>query len=98
MKKTYSKSSNKCKVTFTYPEKSAKSVCVAGDFNDWDVSALPMKKSKTGFSATVELDPDKEYQYRFWVDDAHWENDNSADGFISSPYPDAQNCVVRAKV
>lgn len=95
MKKTYSKTAKKCKVTFTYPQKNARSVFVAGDFNNWDTSALPMKKGKTGFTATVELDPDQDYQYRFWVDDAHWENDSAADDYISSPYPDAENCVVR---
>ena len=96
MKKTFSKSNDKCKVTFTYPQK-AKSVAVAGDFNGWDPSALPMKKGKTGFSATIELDPDQEYQYRFWVNGERWENDNNADDFVPSPYPDADNCIVRAK-
>lgn len=96
MKKAYSKSAKKCKVTFSYPEKDAKSVFVVGDFNNWDQSAHPMKKGRTGFSATVELDPDQDYQYRFWVDD-RWENDSSADDFIASPFPDAENCVVRVR-
>ena len=95
MKKTFSKITNKCKITFTYPEK-AESVAVAGDFNGWNPTALPMKKGKAGFSATVELDPNRDYEYRFWVNNERWENDNTADGFTESPYADAQNCLVRA--
>lgn len=94
MKKTFSKITNKCKITFTYPEK-VESVAVAGDFNEWNPASLPMKKGKTGFSVTIEVDPDREYQYRFWVNNERWENDNSADDFADSPYADAQNCLVR---
>lgn len=96
MKKTYSKN-NTCKVTFSYPAKSAKEVYVVGDFNDWDTGALPMKKNKNGFSTTLELEADHDYQYRFLVDGERWENDESADGFAPSPYPDCENCVVSTR-
>ena len=96
LKKTYSKSKEKCKVTFSFPENNAKNVCVVGDFNEWDVNATPMKKSKQGFSATVELDSGRSYQYRYFVDGERWENDNSAEDFVPSPYFDSQNCVVKA--
>lgn len=94
MKKSFSKSKNTCKVTFNYDDPSAQNVCLVGDFNDWNASAQPMKKSRGGFSATVELDQGRDYQYRFLVDGQRWENDASADGFAPAPYPDCQNCVV----
>ena len=96
LKKSYSKSKEKCKVTFSFRDGSAQNVCVVGDFNEWDVNATPMKKSRTGFSATVELDAGRAYQYRYFVDGERWENDNSAEGFAPSPYSDSQNCIVKA--
>lgn len=96
MKKTYSKSKGKCKVTFSFPERSASAVYVVGDFNGWDTGALPMKKGKTGFSTTVELDADQDYQYRFLIDGERWENDDQADGFAPGPYG-CDNCVVSTR-
>ncbi len=96
LKKSYSKSNDKCKVTFTCPANDAESVTVAGDFNDWDTHATPMKKGKNGFSATLELEPGREYQYRYFVNGSRWENDNEADNYVPSPYYDSHNCVVVA--
>lgn len=98
LKKTYSKTKNKCKVTFSFPEQSAKNVYVVGDFNGWDKRALPMKKGKAGFSTSIELDADKDYQYRFLVDGERWENDESPDGLVAGPYADCQNCVVSTRL
>ena len=59
MKKTRSKTRNTCKVTFHLPHEAvrdAQSVCVAGDFNNWNIHANPLKRSKDGsFSLTLEL-------------------------------------------
>ena len=97
LKKTYSKSKNVCKVTFSCPDKAASQVHVVGDFNQWDTAALPMKKGKTGFSATVELEADKDYQYRYLIDGERWANDDSADSYVAGPYHDCQNCVVSTR-
>jgi 1,4-alpha-glucan branching enzyme len=96
VKKTYSKTKDKCKVTFSFPKKARK-VSVAGDFNAWDTEALPMKKGEKGFTATVELDADKEYQYRYFVNGERWENDNAPDATVPSGFPDCENCVVVTK-
>ncbi len=96
MKKAFSKSKNTCKVTFSLPEgRTAKAAYVVGDFNGWRQDALPMKKGKAGYSATVELDPDQEYQYRFLIDGS-WENDPAAEAYAPSPYG-TENCVVRTR-
>lgn len=96
MKKTYLKSKNKCKVTFTCPDRQAEVIHLVGDFNDWNYESTPMKKGKNGFTATLELEPGQTYQYRYLVDRGRWENDPLADQQISSPYPDAENSVVSA--
>jgi|AntRauTorcE11897_2_1112592.scaffolds.fasta_scaffold00156_22 1,4-alpha-glucan branching enzyme len=94
MKKSYLKSKNKCKVTFSCPDNNAETANLIGDFNDWNHETTPMKKGKNGFSVTVELEPGRAYQYRYLLDRERWENDEAADHHVQSPYPDAQNSIV----
>jgi 1,4-alpha-glucan branching enzyme len=60
--------------TFTYTDPAAKSVYVAGDFNEWNATANPMEKDSSGvWTASVALKPGK-YQYKFVVD-GNWKQD-----------------------
>ncbi|MFT5277109.1 MAG: 1,4-alpha-glucan branching enzyme [Glaciecola sp.] len=97
-KKQYLKSKPVCKVTFKLSKaeaKSAEKVRLVGDFNEWDLSAEPMKKLKNGsFSATVELEKDAEYQFRYLLNDQEWENDWNADAYITSPVSFDDNSVL----
>ena len=62
------KDSKNGNVTFIYDKKNAKSVFVAGDFNNWDPKAGKMKKAKDGsFRACLALTPGR-HQYKFVVD------------------------------
>lgn len=98
IKKQYLKSREVCKVTFRLPKVAvadAKRACIAGDFNGWSVDANPMKKLRNGdFTITMELEPGREYQFRYLVDDCRWENDWNADRYVQSPYGDSDNSVV----
>ncbi len=99
LKKQYLKSKPICKVTFKLSKeesKSASNVALVGDFNGWDESALSMKKLKNGgFTATVNLDKDKLYQFRYLLNGKEWENDWEADSYIPSPVSYDENSVVR---
>jgi hypothetical protein len=54
-----------------------------------------MKRRKDGsFSVTIDLDCDREYQYKYLIDGKTWENDWSADKYIPSPVGDGENSVV----
>jgi 1,4-alpha-glucan branching enzyme len=98
IKKVYLKTRDTCKVTFRLPAEiagGAERVCIVGDFNNWDVQASPMKKLKDGaHTITLDLEKGKEYQYRYLIDGVIWENDRSADKYVSSPYPGCDNSVV----
>lgn len=96
LKKTYVKSKNVCKVTFSLPEKEANEAYIVGDFNAWQEQATPMKKGKGGFSATLELEPGREYQFRYLLDGSKWANDDAADGYYPTPFHDAENSVIVA--
>ena len=98
IKKQYLKSKPVCKVTFRLPEDaagSAKSANIVGEFNEWNIYATPMKRLKNGsFVLTLDLEPNREYQFRYLLDDEIWENDGEADKYVPNPYGDSENSVV----
>ena len=95
LKKQWLKTRPVCKVTFTLPEgTAARTAHLVGDFNNWDEKAEPMKKLKDGtFKTTVELEPSREYQYRYLVNGSEWINDDKADKYAAHPYG-GENSVV----
>jgi 1,4-alpha-glucan branching enzyme len=98
IKKEYLKSKNVCSVTFTLPKiaaSDAKNVCIVGDFNNWNIRANPMKKLKNGdYTVKLDLEPGKEYQFRYFINESKWENDWNADKYVKSLYGDSDNSVV----
>ena len=98
IKKTYLKSRNACKVTFRVSKEAvpdAHQVCVAGDFNEWNILANPMKRLKNGdFTTQIELQPGWDYQFRYHIDNTRWENDWQADKYVPNPFGDCDNSVV----
>lgn len=98
IRKQFLKSKPVCKVTFKIPEKtgnSAKKAHVVGEFNNWSISATPMKRLKTGaFSVTMKLEKGRSYQFRYLLEQSKWENDPDADGYSPTPFGDSHNCVI----
>lgn len=98
LKKSFSKDKTKCTVTFIVsPEAAngAKQINIAGDFNSWSSTDTPLKQAKDGsFSVKIELEANKEYQFRYLFDGCRWENDWNADKYIPAPYSNADNSVV----
>ncbi len=95
VKKTPIQGSDKVSVTFeAAPEDGAHTVCVAGDFNDWNPTALPMKQRKDGtWAATIRLPKARRYQYRFVVNGDRWLSDEQADASTPNEYG-AHNSVL----
>ncbi|MEE9259684.1 MAG: isoamylase early set domain-containing protein [Candidatus Scalindua sediminis] len=98
IKKEFLKTKNVCRVTFRLPNAAApdaKSVYIVGDFNNWNYHANPMKKLKKGdYTIKLDLEPEREYQFRYLIDELKWENDWKADQYVKSPYGDSDNSVV----
>ena len=97
-KRQYLKKRPICKVTFRLNKKQAKSaetVHIVGEFNNWDVSSTPMKRLKKGaFNAVIDLKKGREYQFRYLLNGTDWENDSNADKYVLTPYGNSQNSVV----
>ncbi len=85
--KQYVKSRKVAKLTFKVAAKElpegveVKSVHLVGDFNGWNQTATPMKKSKGVFSATVEVEPGSVVQFRYLANSSNWFNDWEADEY-----------------
>jgi 1,4-alpha-glucan branching enzyme len=98
IQKRYLKSRPVCKVTFSLPReavKSAKSVSIVGEFNQWDSSTNPLRKQKDGsFTTTLDLEKGREYQYRYLLDGLVWENDWKADRYVPSGIDACEKSVV----
>ncbi|MFT2111160.1 isoamylase early set domain-containing protein [Marinomonas sp. 2405UD68-3] len=98
IEKRYLKSKPICKVKFSLSKadiESAKNIAVVGDFNNWDITANPLRKQKSGvFSSTVDLEIDRSYQFRYVLDGKIWINDTEADSFVPSNVSLEQNCLL----
>jgi 1,4-alpha-glucan branching enzyme len=82
-----------CKVEFSVPAENVQSVQVIGDFNEWDESATPMEKKGKAFKATLDLNLNQQYEFRYLVNGADWRNDGSADGTVPNAFG-TENAVV----
>ena len=88
IEKKFLKAKPVCKVKFSLSGdqyKSASSILLVGDFNNWQIGETPLKMSKTGvWSVSLDLETGKEHQFRYLIDGTNWENDPEADTFIPS--------------
>ena len=96
MKKTYTKTGQSCRVTFSLPaDVGAESVVLCGDFNQWDQGKHPLKRRKDGsFSITISLKPGIEYRFRYLVDGERWENDWEADKYLPNEFGSEDSVLI----
>ena len=99
IKKQYLKSKPVCKVTFSLTKEEAsevEKVQLLGDFNGWNVDeAIDLKKFKNGsFKTTIDLETEKEYQFKYLMDGVKWENDGEADKYVDNGITADENFVV----
>ena len=96
MKKEYTKTGRSCRVTFELPAQiNAESVALCGEFNEWDPTKHPLKRSRDGsFSLTVSLKPGREYRFRYLVDGERWENDWGADKYVPNEFGTEDSVIV----
>lgn len=80
---------------FKFYAPQAKKVSLAGNFNNWDTSAVSAKKdSKGNWMAKINLKPGK-HEYKFFVD-GNWANDPRCSSCVTNSFG-SQNCVVIIK-
>jgi 1,4-alpha-glucan branching enzyme len=98
LKKQYNKTNKTCKVTFKISgdivPKAAK-VNLAGEFNNWNIDDISMKKLKNGdFSVTINLESGREYQFKYVVDSFIWLNEIEADKYVTNEFLNENSVVI----
>ena len=88
VKKNYSRGGRTCRVTFDVPaEVGARKAWLCGEFNEWNRRSHPMSLRKDGrFSITLSLAAGRDYRFRYFIDNDHWENDWAADDYVSNEF------------
>ena len=93
LKKEKLKKADKVKVTFVVAGK-VESSAVVGDFNQWDPTSTPLQKRSNGTrSASVILEPNQRYAFRYYSQNGEWFNDDAADDYSVNEHG-GENCIV----
>ena len=82
-------------ILFTLEAPFARSVSMAGTFNDWDPAEQPMKKDRNGHWTTQLFLKAGTYEYKFVVDGA-WQEDPRATSYSQNPFG-TRNAVVTVR-
>ena len=89
-------SASSAQTEFSLFRPAAKSVFLAGTFNDWDAKGIALHRDAEGTWRTrLQLAPGR-HEYRFLVD-ASWEDDPMALRYVNNPYG-TQNSVVEVQL
>lgn len=71
----------KVRITFSLPASIwADQVQLAGDFNEWTATSMPLRRDESGWSISLLLDADRAYTYWYLVDQERV-TDWNADGY-----------------
>jgi 1,4-alpha-glucan branching enzyme len=83
------------RVMFCLPDSMwVDSVCLVGDFNDWNGATHPMLPNRQGCpEINVDLEIGRAYQFRYLIDGHQWTNDPQADAFVHN-FHGSDNFVV----
>jgi 1,4-alpha-glucan branching enzyme len=91
MAKIFKKNPKIKKTEFNLLAPQAKSVFIAGDFNQWNLSSHTLKQDKKGiWRICLALKPGQ-HEYRFFVD-GEWQNDPNCSSFVENPFGTV-NCL-----
>lgn len=84
------------RVVFELPPSTwADHIYLAGDFNGWDESAVPLRQERDGvWRAMLDLPAGTRSQFRYLID-GQWSTDYHADGWATSA-PGLESSVVYA--
>lgn len=69
---------------------------LVGEFNNWDFNnGISLKKQKDGsLKTSLELEAGKTYEYRYFLNDGRWVNDDRANNYNFVSEYQVENCVV----
>ena len=87
------------KITFTLPAEAlgtATEALLLGDFNEWDLDkAIRLIAQPDGsLAVSVDLEPGKSYEYRYYLNNGTWVNDWAAERYVFNEEFGIENSLV----
>ncbi len=79
-------------VEFAFSAPGARNVSLAGKFNDWNTSSMPMKKGKDGIWRIKLKLPQGKHEYKYFVDGA-WVHEVPGCNAVPNAFG-THNCVI----
>jgi 1,4-alpha-glucan branching enzyme len=83
-------------VVFEFAREDVSSVKLAGDFNDWVPTPMKLDKKSGVFKLKMRLPTDAEFEFKYLLNDAEWENDYQADAYVANDQG-TENSVISTK-
>jgi len=84
--------STRHEVEFTFTDPKARKVCIAGEFNDWNMTAMPMKKGADGtWRIKLKLASGR-HEFKYVVDGA-WAQDMSCPETVPNSFGTCNNVI-----
>lgn len=76
------------RVTFSLPNSIwADVITLVGDFNDWNLQSHPFVRTRSGeWTITMDLEPPRAYQFRYFQGNDQWIDDPDADAYVHNVY------------
>lgn len=92
LKKRYFKTVDECEVTFEIEPAEAESVALLIESENWEPISMD-KLQRGAFNTKLRLPLDSQFQFRYLIDGAVWENDEAADAYVRNEHG-SDNSVV----
>lgn len=93
IQKTYLKTKDYCKVKFSFNPENAETVEILGLNSDWENAVIMSKKKDGSFAIEVNLPKDSTHQFKYFVNQAEWLNDETADSFEPNEYGNTNSVI-----
>jgi 1,4-alpha-glucan branching enzyme len=96
LNKKFFKTKPETEVVFEFAREDVSSVKLAGDFNDWVPTPMKLDKKSGVFKLKMRLPTDAEFEFKYLLNDAEWENDYQADAYVANDQG-TENSVLSTK-
>jgi len=94
--KKFFKTKPEAEVVFEFAREDVLTAKLAGDFNDWEPVAMKLDKKSGSYKVKLRLPSDTEFQFKYLLNDAEWENDYEADFYTANEFG-TENSVISTK-
>ncbi|MEY3018636.1 MAG: hypothetical protein RL336_1771 [Pseudomonadota bacterium] len=94
LSKKFFKTKPETEVVFEFSRDDVTSAKLAGDFNGWTPEEMKFDKKSGSFKLKLRLPTEAEYQFKYLLNDAEWENDYAADAYIPNDQGTENSVVV----